>query len=350
MSVEEFLIEAALSGGRAGTMIDQRISQFMNRDVLHGDPDTPLSRVVSLMHSRVQSAFIVCESGAPLGVITERDVVDFLDRYFSGERFDEVRAADVMASPIHTLPETSTMGEVMRIMNERRIRRVPITDDKDTLSGIVNLMDLQSAMNLALERRGRDLEVAVMERTAELQKANAKLEELSIRDGLTGLLNRRALNQQLAHRHDLTLRYGNAYSVILLDIDHFKDYNDTLGHVQGDEALRTIASLLQSSVRTADSVYRYGGEEFLVEMPETGDDGVESVAERIRASIEGHGIPHPESSVGPVVTVSVGYCSVTRHNLDRFSSWTEAVEEADDALYRAKQGGRNRVTGPTSPS
>ena len=136
------------------------------------------------------------------------------------------------------------MGQVMWIMNEQRFRRVPITGDKNELSGIVNLMELQAAMNAALERRGRDLEVAVMERTAELQAANAKLEELSIRDGLTGLLNRRAMTEKLEHLHDLSQRYGSPFSVILLDIDHFKSYNDALGHVQGDEAIREIAELL----------------------------------------------------------------------------------------------------------
>ncbi|MEM9174387.1 MAG: diguanylate cyclase [Myxococcota bacterium] len=327
-------------------MIDEAISRYMDHDVLQGEPDTPLSEVVSLMHEHARSCFVVCEDGVPVGVITERDAVLILHRQFAGECYDDMRAADVMASPVQTLPETSRMGEVMRIMNERKVRRVPITDEKHALSGIMNLMDVQFAMNAALERRGRDLEVAVMARTAELQAANAKLEELSIRDGMTGLLNRRALTEKLDELFELSRRYGTAFSVILLDIDHFKNYNDTLGHVQGDEAIRSIAKLLEESIRTSDSVYRYGGEEFLVVMPETGRGSVEPVAERIRAKTEALALPHPDSTAGPVVTVSLGHTSVMRHTIERFAGWEEVVEEADKALYRAKQTGRNRVEGP----
>lgn len=327
-------------------MIDDRISQFMNRDVLAGEPDTPLAEVVSLMYSQVQSYFIVCEDRTPIGLITERDAVEVLLRSLSGECYDDVRANDVMTSPVHTLNENASMGEVMWIMNERKFRRVPITDEKNELCGIVSLMELQAATNAALERRGRDLEVSVMARTAELQAANAKLEELSIRDGLTGLLNRRAMSQKLDELHGRAQRYGNPYSLILLDIDHFKNYNDALGHVQGDQALREIAQLLGESVRSLDSVYRYGGEEFLVLMPETDHESVQHVANRLRESVEARALPHPESSTGPFLTVSVGHTSVTRHNLERYAEWNDVVENADKALYRAKQSGRNRVEGP----
>ena len=326
-------------------MIDEPISQFMNRDVLKGEPTLPLSTVVSEMNEGVHSALVVCEDDAPIGVITERDIVQLLDRSFAGESYDGVLARDVMTSPIHTLPETSTMGEVMRIMNERRFRRVPIVDDENRLSGIVNLMDLQSAMNRVLERRGRDLEVAVMERTAELEEANAQLEKLSVSDGLTGLLNRRAMSEKLDELHELSKRYGNDYSLILLDIDHFKGYNDTLGHVAGDYALTRVAKLLRDAIRSSDSAYRYGGEEFLILMPETDDESVESVAERIRSSTEALAIPHPDSSAGRVVTVSVGHTSVSGREAAACDSWKEIVETADRALYAAKQRGRNRVVG-----
>ena len=137
------------------------------------------------------------------------------------------------------------------------------------------------------------------------------------------------MSEKLSELHSLSRRYGSPYSVILLDIDHFKNFNDSLGHVQGDQALRELSRLLEASVRTLDFVYRYGGEEFLIVMPETDQESV-----------------RPESSTGPSVTVSVGHVSVTRHNIDRFAEWTDVVETADKALYRAKQSGRNRVEGP----
>ena len=254
-------------------------------------------------------------------------------------------AADVMTSPIHTLCESSSMGELMRVMNERRFRRVPIVDDKNHLSGIMNLMDVQSALNSVLERRGRDLEVAVMERTAELRAANAKLEQLSISDGLTGLLNRRAMSEKLDEIHELCRRYGNPYSVILLDIDHFKAYNDTLGHIAGDRALTSVAKMLRDVIRSCDSAYRYGGEEFLVLMPETGDENVETVAERVRAATKALAIPHPSSTTAGVVTVSIGHTSVSGREMGALESWRNVVESADRALYTAKQRGRNCVVG-----
>lgn len=317
----------------------------MNREVLQGEADTPLSEVVAQMISQVQSAFVVCEEAVPVGIISERDAILVLDAALRGESFAATSAADVMASPVYTLSENEMMGTVIRVMSERQFRRVPIVDDKNQLSGIINLMDLQAATNTALERRGRDLEVAVMKRTVELLTANAKLEQLSIRDGLTGLLNRRAMGDKLTELHILSRRYGNPYSVILTDIDHFKNYNDALGHIQGDVALKRISKLLERSIRESDSVYRYGGEEFLIAMPETGHDSAGHVAERIRSEVEREAIPHPESSCASVVTLSLGHAVITGANASDYATWEEVVEQADRALYRAKQGGRNCVVG-----
>ena len=326
-------------------MSDQPILNFMYRDVLTGEADTPLAEVIAQMNARGQSEFIVCESECPVGVISERDAISILNQALRGSDFAKVRAADVMVSPVQTLCETSMMSEVIGMMRERRFRRVPITNDKNELVGVVNLQDVQNALNTTLEQRGRDLEVAVMERTAELLEANQKLEELSIRDGLTGLLNRRAMTEKLVELHTRTQRYGNSYSMVLMDIDHFKNYNDSLGHVQGDEALRTISKLIVDAVRTLDLVYRYGGEEFLIAMPETGSGNVHLAAERIRAHVEHAALPHPQSTAGNVVTLSVGYAVVTLENIQDFESWEKVVVKADSALYRAKQAGRNRVEG-----
>lgn len=328
-------------------MIDQPISDFMDTNVLQGDEQTTLCEIVAQMHDLVQSAFIVCEDGAPVGVITERDAIAVLRGTMKGELFEDTRACDVMASPVHTLPESACMGEVIRIMKERGLRRVPIVDDRGQLSGIVNLTDLQAAMNSALERRGRDLEVAVMARTAELQAANAKLEQLSLSDGLTGLLNRRAMSEKLSELHSLCQRYGNEYSVILLDIDHFKLLNDSQGHLQGDAVLKTIATALQDSIRISDSVYRYGGEEFLVALPETEGEDAALAAERIRENVTAQQVPHPESPTSDFVTISLGYTDVRSRQCALLETWERVVDRADRALYKAKKSGRNCIVGWT---
>lgn len=323
---------------------DPPISDFMNRNVLKGEADTPIAEVVGEMITHGDGAFVVCENEFPIGVVTERDTLEVLNDILNGRDPATISAQSVMASPLHTLPETSAMSEVIDIMKQRFFRRVPIVDEQNQLSGIVNLVELQRAMNDVLEKRQQDLENAVEARTAELQEANQKLEELSIRDGLTGLLNRRAMTLQLEERYAISNRYGNAYSVILCDIDHFKILNDTLGHLEGDRILREVSNILQNSVRTSDFLYRYGGEEFLIVLPETGEQGALWVAERMRHAVEEARIAHPNSSTGSWTTLSFGVSEAMPFEPEGIEHWTETIGRADRALYRSKEEGRNRVS------
>jgi diguanylate cyclase (GGDEF)-like protein len=166
-----------------------------------------------------------------------------------------------------------------------------------------------------------------------------------LRDGLTGLLNRRALSIKLSELHSLCQRYGNAYSVILLDIDHFKLLNDSQGHLHGDAVLKIIAEALEGRVRISDSVYRYGGEEFLVALPETDGEETSLVAERIREKISSLEIAHPDSPTAAFVTASLGYTDVHSRHAASLETWERVVERADRALYAAKHRGRNCIVG-----
>lgn len=316
----------------------------MNRNVLSGGPDTPIGLIVEQMREHHESAFVVCEAGFPIGVITESDTLEVLHQVFSGRTVQHATAQSVMASPIHTLPETALMHEVIDMMKARFFRRVPIVDEKNQLCGIVNLVELHRAMNDALSKQKQVLEDAVEARTAELREANSKLEELSVRDGLTGLLNRRAMTLQLEEFFEVSNRYGNDYSVILCDIDHFKNLNDALGHLDGDRVLREVADILADSVRASDLTYRYGGEEFLIALPETREEGAYGVAERMRSAVEGAQIPHPNSSVGKFVTLSFGLSEARRIQHKGAEPWLETVDRADRALYDAKESGRNQIT------
>jgi two-component system cell cycle response regulator len=167
---------------------------------------------------------------------------------------------------------------------------------------------------------------------------NERLEVLALTDSLTQTLNRRALMDRLDSELDRARRYSLTLSLLMVDLDHFKAVNDSFGHLAGDEALRGVARVLQREARSVDVVARYGGEEFVVILPETGEDGAVKVAERIRARVA------EQASEGlvpmPAVTVSVGVATV-------LSTQIQAPEElialADEALYRAKAQGRNRV-------
>ncbi|MFN8051116.1 MAG: sensor domain-containing diguanylate cyclase [Acidimicrobiales bacterium] len=158
--------------------------------------------------------------------------------------------------------------------------------------------------------------------------------ELSLTDGLTELGNRRRLDRDLV----AALAVGSAtVGFVMVDIDHFKHYNDTHGHVAGDEALQTVARVLRESVRTGDVVYRYGGEEFCVLLPEASGDEARDVAERLRRRVEEQDFAGAETQPGGRLTISVGMTLATR------SDPQVVKERADHALYEAKHQGRNRV-------
>ncbi|MFT3957007.1 MAG: diguanylate cyclase [Piscinibacter sp.] len=179
-----------------------------------------------------------------------------------------------------------------------------------------------------------ELERRVVERTAELAEANSRLEALASRDGLTGLFNRRAADDRLANEIARHRRSGRALGVVLLDVDHFKRVNDTHGHAAGDEVLHEVACRLVGASRSTDFVARFGGEEFLVLLPETDADGAAVAAEKLRAAIEAG----PIGAVGRV-TASLGLCV----DAQAHGGATAALKAADEALYDAKTAGRNRV-------
>ena len=155
-------------------------------------------------------------------------------------------------------------------------------------------------------------------------------------DTLTALGNRLRLAEDLEALCGRVERYGHSYCVALFDIDDFKGYNDGAGHLGGDGALRAVAGALQQQIRTGDAVYRYGGEEFLVLLPEQSIETAGLAAERLRNAVEALGLPHP---AGGVVTVSAGVAQLH----DGASRPDQVFELADQALYRAKENGRNRV-------
>jgi len=171
----------------------------------------------------------------------------------------------------------------------------------------------------------------------QLAEANAELTQMACKDPLTNLFNRRAMDEYLTQEHERSLRYGHLYNVIMLDIDHFKLFNDAQGHPAGDDCLRQVARSIKQTVRVADVAGRYGGEEFIVLVPHTSLDGTQTLATRIRDAVYDLNIPHPASPTADRVTVSLGVAAGLAER------WEDIVREADEALYRAKKTGRNRV-------
>jgi len=169
---------------------------------------------------------------------------------------------------------------------------------------------------------------------------NERLAQLATTDPLTTLLNRRALTERLTREMERALRDDSSVALLLIDLDHFKRVNDTHGHLVGDAVLRDVAELLLAGARGSDFVGRFGGEEFLVVLPDTDDDGAAAFAERIRERVEAHRFPDREGDPSLRMTTSIGVATFP-------AALIESVEDlfarADAALYRAKADGRNRV-------
>jgi len=204
---------------------------------------------------------------------------------------------------------------------------------------------LQQAITEARSRYQRRKTAAEFERqrrlfTELICQAHVELERKSRLDPLTKLLNRAAWAELVEAEHARARRYDRDYCILMIDVDHFKKLNDTLGHPQGDVCLQNLARCLLENCRAADQPGRYGGEEFVVLAPETDLYGGQVLAEQLRRSVWNQNIPHPASPVADRVTVSVGVAAGPEEH------WEEVLNRADQALYEAKRAGRNRVESP----
>jgi diguanylate cyclase (GGDEF)-like protein len=192
----------------------------------------------------------------------------------------------------------------------------------------------EAAENLRREREAASQKLQLEQERSELMQANARLEIEATTDGLTGLLNHLNFKRALDREFLRSQRSGSKLSIALLDVDRFKNYNDTFGHPAGDEVLRQLADVLTETTRGSDIVARYGGEEFVVVMPDTDLRGALETVERLRLAVEYHDWPHC------LVTASFGIATLQPSTV----SPGDLVAAADDALYRSKQAGRNRIT------
>jgi diguanylate cyclase (GGDEF)-like protein len=194
-------------------------------------------------------------------------------------------------------------------------------------------------VRLLAASRVTGLHTLLTEQKLELERLNRQLFEEGRRDPLTRIANRLCMQEDLARLQDAAQRYGHAFAVAICDIDAYKLYNDHYGHLAGDETLRRVAGCLSNHCRKSDTVYRYGGEEFLLLLPEQDVPGAVVAMERMREAIMALGLPHAKGPAG-CVTISVGIaCSASFGALDADG----LLGRADAALYYAKQHGRNRV-------
>jgi len=261
--------------------------------------------------------FSVCEN-LKANKITRDIPVIFLTA--SDEVLDKVKAFNLGGVDYITKPFNSV--EVLaRIENQLRLRQLQL-----------ELIEKHVRLEQEIKQR-QQVEY-------ELKKANLELEKQVNLDGLTQVFNRRQFNQSITQEWRRALREKQPLSLILCDVDFFKLYNDTYGHLMGDDCLRAVAKAISDCVKRAgDLVARYGGEEFAVILPNTNGEGAVHIAETIREQIHKFQIPHVKSPISETVTLSLGVaCVVPTQEL----SPETLIKTADQALYQAKKQGRDR--------
>ena len=256
-------------------------------------------------------------------------------------------ASEAWLSLIHALREKSEgAGDIpQRFMVRCADGSVRILEcftsllDKAILMGM-NDITKQTAALESLQQLKDNLEIRVAERTAELETVNRRLRMASMEDALTKLANRRWFNTTMDREIRRARRNGDPLSLLMIDVDFFKQYNDRYGHIKGDVCLKKIGAALRETFRRAEDLpCRYGGEEFAVILPAIPAEEACALAERLRRKIEKLSMPHDASSVAPIVTISAGVAT------EQNTSYTmeHLIDNADQALYKAKSGGRNRV-------
>ena len=212
--------------------------------------------------------------------------------------------------------------------------------ERALLSGILDILhrDITSRSELqSLDQRLRMLE----RENAELMLKNRALAEQSARDALTGLYNRRYVIDKIDAEMNRALRHGNPMALLMLDVDHFKNINDSFGHPVGDKVLQILGNVLKESCRIYDTPGRYGGEEFCLMLPDTRLENTLIVAERIRQRVEE--TPFVSGSITIHLTASIGVAALENVPEESLFSANALIERADRALYAAKDRGRNRV-------
>ncbi|MNX01730.1 Phytochrome-like protein cph2 [compost metagenome] len=216
---------------------------------------------------------------------------------------------------------------------------VPISS-RDQVVGVLAVFDKEAGLGIGAFTEGDMQLLSALAVQAAASIENARLYEMATVDGLTKLYIRRHFEQRFIEEIRRTQRYGTHLSLMMIDIDHFKRFNDSYGHACGDEALRLVAGVIKRSVREdLDIAARYGGEEMMVLMPETDSEGARILAERVRMAIEETPLPGPNGETLQV-TVSIGVSTMPQHA----TTDDALMEVADQALYASKHAGRNRVT------
>ncbi|MCX5828269.1 MAG: diguanylate cyclase [Deltaproteobacteria bacterium] len=262
-------------------------------------------------------------------VMPEIDGIEACRRIKKDDRFEDV--------PIIMITALADKGILQSAFDAGAMDYIAKPVDKlELIARVRSSLRLKDEME---NRRERERELIVMSR--KLAAANQVLQRLSMLDGLTGIPNRRRFDEVLAYEWKQAMRSKQPLSLVMIDIDHFKAFNDHYGHLTGDDCLKQVALAMSSILkRPTDILARYGGEEFVAILPFTASDGATAIATAMRTCVEDLAVPHDYSSAASRVTISMGIATLVPR---RGMTAAMLISAADQALYEAKAGGRNRI-------
>jgi diguanylate cyclase len=294
---------------------------------------------------------VINETLARSGKLTEADLDQIYETYLSQirttERIDKVGArviseiAEVMSLITDALGMTSSFGDSLAGAS----RHLSISDDRDQIRNVVETL-VKSTREMEQTKTALEQRLTISKQEiGQLQQSLEAIRAESLTDPLTGLGNRKYFDRALDAAVQLALKHGEPLSLLMLDIDHFKSFNDNYGHLTGDQVLRLVGQSLKQTIKGRDTMVRYGGEEFAVVLPDTDLPKGLAVADQIRRAVMARELK--KKSTGEIlgrITVSVGVSM-----LQPGDDIDTLIERADACLYAAKRGGRNRVVCEVDP-
>ncbi len=334
------------------------VSQWMVKEVRTVAPSQTVIEACLLMKQHKIGCVVVTEDKKVVGMFTERDMVNRVGS--AGRDVNKTLIKEVMTSDVITASTTTSIDHLYSIMRAREIRHLPILEN-GALLGIISIRDLVRFHMQTVDKTILDLsnELSFIrgvldesgeERVKSLYFETKKLEALVVKDSLTGLYNYRFFQETIVDEIARAKKFDYPLSLLFIDIDDFKFYNDQNGHEAGNTLLKQLADLLRRTSRTTrlanpsqmaagnDTVARYGGEEFVVILPETDKKGAFIKANRIMEDVRKFPFANKEKQPSGNVTVSIGIAEFPTDG----GTWDEIVRKADESLYKAKYAGKDR--------
>src|SRR5690606_17558938 len=271
--------------------------------------------VVTTMRRNNHSCVVITTDGRVTGILTERDLVGLLAQSLAGRVVEGLSVGELMTPDPVCVSETDSLLDALKLARNNHLRHLPVINNDGLLVGMVTHTDMINVY------------VDILEEQAQLIDANTELRAQSREDPLLQIRNRRAMECDLLKVAAPAQRASQPYDIALFDIDYFNPYNDHYGHVEGDHALQAVVAAISQTMRHGDSLYRYGGEELLLLMPNSDLAGAQFAAERARYAVEKLELRHSHSPYN-ILTISGGLASDNRLALD------QVIAAADKALYR----------------